>query len=461
GASITPAVQVTARDASGNTATQFTGNITVSLANPGGATLGGVPTHAAVAGVATFPGLSVNKAGSYTLTATSGTIPVATSASFTITPAAPGQLALTTAPSATAQSGVPFAQQPAVQVQDANGNPVATQGVGVTVAIATGPAGASLAPASATTEATGLARFSGLTLSGAPGSYTLTFASGTLKTVTSGPIALSAGTATQIALQAGNNQTVAAGTAVPIPPAVIVKDASGNPVAGVAVTFAVDPGNGTITGPNQTSDANGIARVGSWTLATTAGANTLRATSAGLTGSPVTFTATGTAGSAGSIALSAGDQQTATVNTAVATRPAVIVQDQFGNPVAGVAVTFAPAAGSGSVSPTTPVTTGAGGIAALTSWTLGTAAAPNTLTATAAGSGITGNPVTFTATATAGPAARLAITTQPSATVRSGVAFLQQPVIQLQDASGNPVSQSGTPVVATIASGGGTLGGTG
>src|SRR5204863_420437 len=227
-----------------------------------------------------------------------------------------------------------------------------------------------------------------------------------------------------------------------------------------AVTFAVTPGNGTITGPNQTTDANGIARVGSWTLATTAGANTLRATSAGLTGSPVTFTATGTAGSAGSIAVSAGDQQTATVNTAVTTRPAVIVKDQFGNAVAGVAVTFAPAAGSGSVNPTTPVTTGAGGIAALTSWTLGTAAKPDTLTATAAGSGITGNPVTFTATATAGPAARLAITTQPSTTVQSGVAFLQQPVIQLQDANGNPVSQSNTTVRATIASGGGTLGGT-
>src|SRR5205807_83510 len=213
-------------------------------------------------------------------------------------------------------------------------------GVGVTVAIATGPAGASLAPESATTDASGLARFAGLTLSGPPGSYTLTFASGTLTTVTSGPIALSAGTATQIALQAGNNQTVAAGTAVPIPPAVIVKDASGNPVAGVAVTFAVDPGNGTITGPNQTTDANGIAPVGSWTLARAAGANTLTATSTGLNGSPVTFTANAIAGAATSIAVSAGNNQSAAVGTAVATPPAVIVQDQFNNPVAGVAVTF-------------------------------------------------------------------------------------------------------------------------
>src|SRR5205814_2210704 len=159
----------------------------------------------------------------------------------------------------------------------------------------------------------------------------------------------------------------------------------------------------------------------------------------------------------GCIAASAGAQQTAAVNTAVATRPAVIVKDRFGNAVAGVAVTFAPALGGGSVTGATP-TTNASGIATVGSWTLGKAATANTLTATS--TGLNGSPVTFTATATAGPAARSAITTQPSATVQSGLAFLQQPVIQLQDANGNPVSQSNTTVRATIASGGGTLGGT-
>src|SRR5207237_4861537 len=93
---------------------------------------------------------------------------------------------------------------------------------------------------------------------------------------------------------------------VPIPPSVIVKDASGNPVPGVGVTFAVAPGSGSITGATQTTDAGGIATVGSWTLGTTAGANSLTATSAGLAGSPVTFTATGTAGTPSGIAAPAG-----------------------------------------------------------------------------------------------------------------------------------------------------------
>jgi len=95
------------------------------------------------------------------------------------------------------------------------------------------------------------------------------------------------------------------------------------------------------------------------------------------------------------------------VNTPVPTAPSVIVRDANGNPVAGVSVTFAVASGGGTVAPTSPVTTGANGIAAVTSWTLGTTAGPNTLTATA--TGLTGSPLTFTATGTAGAASSIAV----------------------------------------------------
>jgi hypothetical protein len=56
-------------------------------------------------------------------------------------------------------------------------------------------------------------------------------------------------------------------------------------------------------------------------------------------------------------------------------------------------------------------------------------------------------------------ATRLVVTTQPSASAPSGVVFARQPVIQLRDANGRAVAQSGVAVVAAIASGGGTLGG--
>src|SRR3989475_7311454 len=88
GAAITPAVEVTAQDGNGNTATGFTGNITLAIGtNPSTGTLSGTKTVAAVAGVASFSGLSIDKAGTgYTLTATGAGS--TTSAAFNITPAA-------------------------------------------------------------------------------------------------------------------------------------------------------------------------------------------------------------------------------------------------------------------------------------------------------------------------------------------------------------------------------------
>ena len=99
-----------------------------------------------------------------------------------------------------------------------------------------------------------------------------------------------AGPAAQIAANAGDGQSASAGTAVSTPPSVIVEDTNDNPVSGVSVTFAVASGGGSVTGLTATTDAAGIATVGSWTLGATAGANTLTASSDSLTGSPVTFT---------------------------------------------------------------------------------------------------------------------------------------------------------------------------
>src|SRR2546422_9307793 len=65
--------------------TGFSGDVTVAIGtNAGGGTLSGARTHAAVSGVATFSGLSIDKAGTgYTLTATGAGS--ATSAAFNIT----------------------------------------------------------------------------------------------------------------------------------------------------------------------------------------------------------------------------------------------------------------------------------------------------------------------------------------------------------------------------------------
>src|SRR5207249_4574721 len=158
--------------------------------------------------------------------------------------------------------------------------------------------------------------------------------------LTGSPVTFSAsgtaGPATQIALNAGNSQTAPAGTAVATPPSVLVRDQFNNPVGGVAVTFAVASGNGSVDPTTAvTTNGSGIAVVTSWTLGPSAGTNTLTATAPGLTGSPVTFTATGTAGSASSIALHAGDNQSARAGAAGAAPPAAQGRGARGHTVPG------------------------------------------------------------------------------------------------------------------------------
>ncbi len=100
-------------------------------------------------------------------------------------------------------------------------------------------------------------------------------------------------TPSNLAIAAGNNQAATAGTTLTTPPAVIVRDANNQPVPNVDITFNVASGGGSATGVNTTTDATGIATLGSWTLGETPGENTLTASGSGLSGSPVTFTATG------------------------------------------------------------------------------------------------------------------------------------------------------------------------
>ena len=101
---------------------------------------------------------------------------------------------------------------------------------------------------------------------------------------------------------AGDGQSAAAGTAVAVAPAVKVTDGLGAAVSGVAVTFAVASGGGSVTGAATTTNASGVATVGSWTLGAVAGANTLTASVATLPA--VTFTATGTGAAGPAIQLS-------------------------------------------------------------------------------------------------------------------------------------------------------------
>jgi len=192
---------------------------------------------------------------------------------------------------------------------------------------------------------------------------------------------------------AGNVQSAQVGTPVAIPPAVVARDASGNPMANVAVNFAVVAGGGMVTAPTAVTGANGTAAVGSWTLGPTPGANRLAAR---VTGMPdVLFDATAIAVPTGTLVVPVGvNNQTATVGTPVTAAPAVVVRSPTGSPVAGVTVSFQVTLGGGSLQRTSAVSD-SGGFASAISWTLGTTAGPQSVQVAASGYG----PVVINATA--------------------------------------------------------------
>jgi hypothetical protein len=83
---ISPAVEIVVSDSTGSTDSSFTGSITVGLAsNSTGGVLSGTTVVRPVNGISSFSSLAIDKAGTYTLEAsTSGAAPV-TSGAFTIT----------------------------------------------------------------------------------------------------------------------------------------------------------------------------------------------------------------------------------------------------------------------------------------------------------------------------------------------------------------------------------------
>src|SRR5439155_732001 len=127
GVAITPAVTVTALDASGNTVPSFTGAISLALGNAGGATLSGNGPLKAGNGLATCANLTNAKLGTRsTLNATSGTLTPATSIAFNI-PAAPPSPAFpytSRVRSSNTQVGVTITPAVTVTALDASGNTV-------------------------------------------------------------------------------------------------------------------------------------------------------------------------------------------------------------------------------------------------------------------------------------------------------------------------------------------------
>jgi len=449
-----PAAQV--RDGAGNALT--VDGLVVSVAiSAGGASLTGSTTAPTSGGIATFTGLGVTgTVGTYTLSFSSGALTGTTSSSFSVVASTPTQLTITTQP-AGAASGAAFTTQPAIQVRDAQMNPVAQAGIGVTASIASGPGATLLGSATATTNGSGLAVFSGLGLSGTVGNYTIAFASGSLTGVTSGSIALGPGAPAQMTIQTQPGGA-ASGAAFTTQPAIQVRDAQSNPVttAGISVTASISSGAGAslIGSTSAVTDGAGVATFSGLGLSGPVGSYTLDFATSGAPNVTSGAILLG-AGAATQLTMSTQPSSSVASGSALATPPAVQLRDGAGNLVStsNVSVSVSIGAGASLTGSTSALTDGAG-IATFTGLGITGLVGSYQLAFTASGlSGTSSSPVTVTP----GPATQLAIVTQPSATSISGTAFATQPAVQLRDASGNNVSQPSVDVTAGVTGGGASI----
>ena len=195
---------------------------------------------------------------------------------------------------------------------------------------------------------------------------------------------------------------------------VLALDEEGAAMAGALVTFTVTAGGGMLSATTDanpcniesstssttaTTDANGQATT-TLTLGRDPGTNTVEVSVAGL--EPETFTATA-AGQAmpHSLAKVCGDDQEGTAGEQLAEPFVVLVSDEDGAAIAGVAVSFAVTAGGGVLLATTDTTDANG--RARTWLTLGSELGTNTVSATVEGL----ESVTFTATGQESPLASM------------------------------------------------------
>src|SRR5207245_883694 len=271
---------------------------------------------------------------------------------------------------------------------------------------------------------------------------------GAATTVTCRISAAAAG-ASQMTAAGGDGQTGTVGTTLPTPLAVRVADQFNNPVAGVPVTWTPASGSGSANPPTSTSNASGIAST-AWTLGTAAGTQTVQATGAG---SPVTFSATATAGAATQLTITTQPPATAASGAAFTPQPVIQVRDAAGNPVGGAGVPVTAVIASGPAGATlTNATAATVGSGAATFGGLAISGSAGSYTLRFESGGLTPAP-SGTITLGAGTATQLTITTEPSATAASGAPFSQQPVLQVRDGAGNPAGGAGVQVSAVIASG--------
>ena len=273
---------VEAEDGSGNLLSSFNGTVNVAIASdPGGTTLGGTLTATASGGFANFTGLTLNKAASgYTLVVSASGLGAGVSSAITVTPAAATQVVVTEQPPASVTAGTGFSLEAAIE--DAYGNVETGDNTDVVrVALAGGPAEATLGGTLSATASNGVATFTGLTLTQAASGYTLQASSSGLSSATSSAVTVTPAAATQLVITQQPPASVTLNSAFGLQGT--IEDAYGNVETSssstVKVALASNPGGAKLGGTLSVKASEGVASFSGLTLNKVGTGYTLQVTS--------------------------------------------------------------------------------------------------------------------------------------------------------------------------------------
>lgn len=283
----------------------ISGSVQLSLTNTSGQSVPGAtisctdnPTPAGE-GTAQFAGCAVNLAGTYKLVATDPDDPTLSAASdpFTVSTGAAVQLAFVDAPDG-GTGGSAFGTQPAVALQDAGGNDVAsTDSVELSIAPGTGSPGAQITCDSDPLQidgGTNEAAFTGCSIDKAGVGYEIT-ATTAGYVVTSAPFDVTIGAARRLVFVTQPSGGIV-GSLFSSQPRVAVADAGGNPIGSAddTVTLTSTGSLACASASVPTESSTGVATFDGCSSSTTGADETLTASAPGLlsaTSAPFAVTA--------------------------------------------------------------------------------------------------------------------------------------------------------------------------
>jgi protocatechuate 3,4-dioxygenase beta subunit len=327
-----------------------------------------------------------------------------------------------------------------VKLADAFGNPIA----GTAVQWVPMTNGTHVSPTDVITDAAGMAR-TALTVRTTSGTNIVTATVSGLPSVDFSATGV-AGDATTIQAFGATTQSGAVGSTVTL--SVQALDEYGNAASGSTIAWAVVSGGGSFVESTTTSGTDGVAAA-AWVLGTQTGQNSATARLAN--GSSVTFTTNATPGPVTVLQKVSGDAQSGQVPVVLPESLVVRAMDQYGNLVPATSISW-DGGSLGSISPLSTMTDAQG--LARAQWTLARAGQASATARDVS----SGRSVVFTATGAPSTGPALIIVSGNGQT-NIAMEYLQDLVVQLNDANGQPVA--GARVIWTSSSNEASINGNG